>query len=69
MNAAGEINDIYPSVAKPEASYLVFEERYIDKLVDKENPAAKVSVVNIVENFNLMPYPELMKTAFVGWVK
>lgn len=47
----------------------MFEGRYIDKSVDEENPAAKVAVVDIGENFNLVLYSDLTRTAFVGWVK
>jgi hypothetical protein len=69
VNQDEMINDAYPSVAKPEAGCLVFEGRYVDKSVDEDNPSAKVSVVDVVENFNLVPYPDLKKTAFVGWAK
>jgi hypothetical protein len=62
------INDSYPAQPKPEAGALAFEGRYIEKIVDEENPDAKIQVIDIVENFNLQQY-DLKKTAFVGWAK
>jgi len=62
------ITDAYPYTVKEEAGALVFKGRYIEKSVDEESDA-KITVVDIVENFNLQPYGGFKKAAFAGWAK